>query len=66
MTSPTWLDPSPPPTGPRVRELRAGGRADAHLRDGSSAHGLEPGRTLLMPDWCGCTMESIRAPGRGG
>ena len=25
-------------------------------------HGWEPGRTLFIPDWCGCTTEYIPVP----
>ena len=29
-------------------------------------HGWEPGRTLFIPNWCGCTTEYISVPSRGG
>jgi hypothetical protein len=67
MTPPTWLDAHGRrcPTqacwtcGREVAPMRF--RAE-HLRP----HGWEPGQTLHIPDWCGCTTEYLPVPaGRG-
>ena len=30
------------------------------------AHGWEPGQTMFVPDWCGCTAEYVPVPAHGG
>jgi len=66
MTPPTWLDAR----GRRpARACSSSGRAVAPMRYRATdirPHGWEPGRTLFIQDWCGCTTEYISVPGWGG
>jgi hypothetical protein len=63
MTPPTWLD-----TAGRCRHPLACwtcGRETAAMRLrwlDLRVHGWEPGQTLQIPDWCGCSTEYLPLP----
>jgi hypothetical protein len=63
MTPPTWLD-----AARRRRPTRACwtcGREVAPMRFRPAdlrPHGWQPGQTLHIPDWCGCSTEYIPVP----
>jgi hypothetical protein len=67
MTPPIWLDDTGRPRS--TLTCWTCGREVAPLRFRAGdlrPHGWEPGRTLHIPDWCGCTTEYLPVPdGRG-
>ncbi len=67
MVPPIWLDA----TGrPRPKQACwTCGREVAPMRFRASdlrAHGWEPGGTLHVPDWCGCSTEYVPIPSGDG
>ena len=67
MVPPIWLD-----AAGRRRPTQACwtcGREVASMRfraEDLRPHGWEPGRTLHIPDWCGCTTEYLPIPDGAG
>ena len=65
LAPPIWLDA----TGRPKQACWTCGREVAPMRFRASdlrPHGWEPGRTLQIPDWCGCSTEYLPMPAGDG